>query len=450
MLARTRAVAVRGDEQQQRRGGLLHLMDAARRDPGRRARLAVTLLFLVATAGLAWGLAWRTLPDRAGYDTLWYYKAALGYAGLPESDQIRETWSAWTRYAHPDLVAEWQARGTTERTWYLTCPDRLPTGDRGCQSPRWLGIYEQRPVFPLVVAALHPLFGIAALPVASFSAVLIFTLALGLGLARLAGGVATAILLALSFLNPLFATWLVQLTSDGWGIALWTVALVCSAHLCVSGRSIREQRSLLGLLLLVALLLAFTRPLFFALPVMLAVAAALAFAARAPERRSLGAGALVALLPLPVFWAYLVLAHLPTFADQLQDLPTRHFQFPDIQDPIAWLRVRNIRQALSLSRSWLADPLLVFAPLVAVAGFAVRRAWWTLPFLVGAAACALIQVLHPEPTQAGRTLAPAWITIHLGIALLMAGLLRFAARSSPGRRMLSLSLPGPSRSRLSP
>lgn len=166
---------------------------------------------------VAWAVLWSITSPRAGYDTLWYELFGLRYAGATEQQQVDGSWAVFAAHADPAVVA----RHADAWPW---------KGHEDASRQRWVGLYQMRPVFPILVAATHPLLGDAATLTPSVVAVVAFTLAVGLAAWTLLGPAGTALLLMLSFANPLFAGWLIHLTTDGLGVALWA----CGPRCCCS------------------------------------------------------------------------------------------------------------------------------------------------------------------------------------------------------------------------
>lgn len=402
-------------------------------------------LGVIALSAIVWLFLWSFARPRAGYDTLWYNKIGLRYAGVSEARQNAESWLLYTKYAPPTEVRArieaFAPSGGLENIWHRVCPTEQ--GAIGCASRRWLGIYEQRPLVPLAIAALRPLFGSQSILAVSFAAVLMFALSVAVGLARLVGEAVAIAMLAVSGLNHFFTPWLIHLATDGWGIALWTAALVAGAlFLANSGEPPRIRFTFAALLLIASLALVFTRPLGVALPAAFAAGAGIALLARSAVWRRFALAAGITLLPVVAFAAFVAMNHLPSFFEQLQDLPTRHYRLPDVPNPVATLIALNRQQLPILLAGLLRNPILIVVVGVALAGFWKARQWWMLPFVIGAVIAALIQVLHPEPGQAQRALAPMWVTVHLGIALLLVGAFRGSAadpsRHQPRRRIPEL------------
>jgi len=362
----------------------------------------------VAIAGLAaWVLMWSIIRPRAGYDTLWYSMYAYQYAGVGVHESWDMSWQLVHEYADPRLLAT--LRRDSSGAWWS-----------GWDQPareRWVGLYRMRPVMPLVSAAGFPLLGREAPLLASAAAVVIVTIAAGLLLAPLTGWLVAGLFLVLTLGNAYLARWLVDLTTDGLGIALWFLALACVAQFVVGG----DRRWLIATGT-AGLVLAFTRQSAAVLPVTLAICALVALIARSSTWQRFAIAAAVTSLPLLVFAVYAGVAGLPSFADQLQDIPTLHFSRPDIPNPIGFLVHRDLGIGASLVRSLPGQPLIWGSVLVAAGGFVIARHWWTLPFAVAIVTLLLLLAAHPVLTETDRTLAPIWLSLNLGIAI-------FAART---------------------
>jgi hypothetical protein len=115
---------------------------------------------------------------------------------------------------------------------------------------------------------------------------------------------------------------------------------------------------------------------------------------------------------------------LPGLSDVMQEIPTRHFALPDVADPIAHTIALN-RWAIPnrLLPTLVEQPLLLLTVVAGFAGFVVRPTWPTTPFLVAALVIPVAWMIHPVWFDAGRILAPAWVSVNLGIALLIEHLL---------------------------
>ena len=362
----------------------------------------------LAMVGLAaWVLMWSTIRPRAGYDTLWYSMYAYQYAGVAVHESWDLSWQLVHEYADPQLLAT--LRRDSSGAWWS-----------GWDEParqRWAGLYRMRPVMPLVSAAGFPLLGREAPLLVSAAAVVIVTVAAGLLLAPLTGWLVAGLFLVLTLGNVYLARWLVDLTTDGLGIALWFLALACVARFVVTG-----DRRWLVATGSSGLVLAFTRQSAVVLPVTLAICTLVALIARSSTWQRFAVVAAVTILPLLAFAAYAAVAGLPSIADQLQDIPTLHFSRPDVPNPIGFLLQRDAGIGARLVRSLPGQPLIWGSLLVAAGGFVIARHWWSLPFAVAIGTLLLLLAAHPVLTEADRTLAPIWLSLNLGIAL-------FAART---------------------
>ncbi len=371
---------------------------------GGRTRTWLARGILLVLLGLAaWGLLWSTVRPRAGYDTLWYSMYAYQYAGVGVSDSWDLSWQLVHEYANPGLAAT--LRRSPSGAWW--------SGWNEPARQRWVGLYRMRPFMPLVSAAGFPLLGKEAPLLASAAAVVTVTVTAGLVLAPLTGWLVAGLFLVLSFGNVYLSRWLIDLTTDGLGLALWFLALACAARF-VAGA---DRRWLAGAGM-VTLALAFTRQSALVLPITLAVCALVALAARSPIWRRIAWTATVTTLSVLVFAVYTAVAGLPSFADQLQDIPTLHFSRPDIPNPIGFLLQRDAGIGASLIRSLPSQPLVWGSVLLGAAGLAVARRWWSAPFAVAIGAIPLLLAAHPVLTEADRTLAPIWLSLNLGMALL--------------------------------
>jgi hypothetical protein len=359
---------------------------------------------LLCAVGLAaWIILWFGFEPHASWDALFYHRIAAGYAGLTQPQQDAYAWTTFAPHANPEY-----------RQWLID-HHSWPWG--GWHDPireRWVGLYEMRPLYPVLIAVGIPAFGSQAPMVVTALATIGFVLALGLGLARLVGRTRAIAVVGLCLATPAFSMWLVFLQTDGIAIALFAAALVLLALYLSEGRS----RWIAGFGV-AAGLLCFARPLAYVLPV--AIAVPLAFAAIRRDRvvRRFGLALGVAVIPLTAFVAFSAWAGFPSFLDLLQDLPTVHFSQPDVQDPlgylarsIAWQTHANLLPALG------ANPLLFASLLVAPLGYLwARPGWWATPFLVSIPFVAITYAIHPSISEVVRTLAPAWIGLHLGVVL---------------------------------
>lgn len=361
------------------------------------ARLAARVALLVGVAAAGWLLLWSTVRPRAAYDTLWYVRIALEMRGEPTQQVTAGSWTVFAEYADPAQVAY----VANLHGWPYTSPP-----------PLWKGLYYERPVFPAVIALFAPALGDRAPLAASFVAVLVVTVVAGILMPPLAGGAVAAVFLAVSAANVSFSQWLIFLTTDGLAIAAWATCLVIAARFAAGG-----GRVWLVAFVGVATVLAFTRSMGVVLPLVVgAPAFAGLLARRSPWRRFVALGA-AACVPLVLFAIAAAFAGWPSFTDMLQDLPTQHFHLAPVANPLPFLVGRAGSNLRAMIDTLAHDPAIGLWGALGVAGLILeRRQPWTWPFAAALLFLPILQLLHPAITEAGRTLAPMWLSLDLGIA----------------------------------
>jgi hypothetical protein len=367
-------------------------------------RRAVVLSLVVGAA--AWATLWLGTSPRAGWDSLVYHKYAFEYAGLDREEQDALSWGLFTRYASLPLVL------------YVT--ETLDGGDwhfdvEGTDQARWGLQYRMRPVYPALVAAAYPLLGDRAPLAVSALAVVLFVMTAFVGLFLLAGIRVAVIATALGVLNVLSAQWLVSLMTDGLAISLWAVTLTTGALWI-------EKRRPVWLVALgfAVLALCLTRPVGVLSPAVFGLCAVGAAIARAGVWRRFALATIVAALPAVGATVFFAAAGFPGFLDLLQDLPTSHFSLPDVVDPIGWIVAQDVRLvAETFPIGLLTRPLVLASIVGAVAGLVLAGRWWTAPFIAAFPIVGASFLLHPVLTELDRTLAPAWVSVHVGLAMLV-------------------------------
>ena len=366
------------------------------------ARRALVIALAVGVVG--WVALWFGTTPRAGWDSLVYHKHALEYAGLAPAKADALSWQIFTRYADPDLVGYVTASLDGEDWHFPAEPDG-----------RWALQYRMRPAYPALVAAAYPVLGARAPLAVSAFAVVLFVMSTFVGMFLLAGIRVAVVATGLGMLNVLLTQWLVALAPDGLAIALWAVTLSTGALWMAQRRPIW-----LGALALAVLGLCLTRPLGVLAPLVFLLCAVGAAVARAREWRAFLVATIVAAVPAVAVTALFAAAGFPGWMDLLQDLPTGHFTVPDVPDPIGWIinnALFHLNGAMTLGLA--VRPVLLLALAGSVVGLLLPRRWWTVPFIAALPVVLLSHLLHPVTTELDRTLAPAWVSIHAGIALLL-------------------------------
>jgi len=374
---------------------------------------ALLLSLVVGAAG--WATIWFSTDARAGWDSLVYHKYAFEYAGLDPDEQDALSWELFTRYGSRTLVLYvTEALGGQE--WNF---DLRP------EQERWGLQYRMRPAYPTLVAAAYPLLGTRAPLAISVFAVGLFVATTFVGLLMLAGLRVAVIATGLGVVNVLFTQWLVALMTDGLAIGLWAVTLTTGALWIAQRRPVW-----LVALGLAVLALCFTRPIGVLAPAVFGLSAIAAALARADEWRRFLAAAVVAAVPALAVTALLAAAGFPGFLDLMQDLPTGHFNAPDIADPLGWLVSNDLEQlTTTLPFGLLARPLLLALVVGGIVGLLLAGRWWTVPFLAALAVVLVAYLLQPSLSDVDRVLAPAWVSVHTGLALFVVrGAVRWRAR----------------------
>ena len=378
---------------------------------------------LVAVALLAvvgWLVLWDTTRPRTSWDSLMYHRIALEFVGAPVEEQTAVAWALFARYADPVEVERVEA-GIAEggSPWHaMETPSR----------ERWVDLYRSRPLYGLLVAAGYPLLDLRAPLLVSAATVLLFTVSMALGVGRIVGyGVGLAAVL-FSFANPLLAQWLIFLQPDGLAIGLWTACLTLSALFVRDGSG-----RWFAVLVVAAIALSFTRPLGVFLPVVLGSCTLAAILARRTEWRRLGLAAGAAGVATALFTAYSYLLELPTVTDVLQDLPSRHWLRPEAADPLMWtIQVAGAQILNPLLPTFLGNPALWGPAVIAVIGLvAIGRSWALAPFVAAMPILPLAYLIHPQLSEAPRTLAPIWVSLHLGMAMAFVAVVTRLQRTQP-------------------
>lgn len=350
---------------------------------------------------VVWLVLWFGADVRANWDSLMYHKYALEYAGVPAEEAHTLSWDLFVRYASDEAVADVTA--VYDGPWVNP------------ENERWTNLYRMRPAYPVLVAAAYRVLGLRAPMAVSALVTVAFTIVSFAGFGLVFGYRVSGLATVVALLNGFFTHWLIFLTTDGLSIVLWAAGLVAVARYVQTGRA----GWLVGVGVAV-LLLALTRPTSSLAPMVPAVCAIVAVLLRRPVWRRFALATVAA--GIPAIGVLLVMHQLgmPGISDVLQENPTHHFAEPDIADPMDWL-VRQIQWAVPyrlLPTLW-SQPILLGAIFAGLAGLVVARSWTVAPFLTAAAIAPIAWLLHPIWADADRILSPTWVSLNLGIALLI-------------------------------
>ena len=376
-------------------------------------RRAVGLSLIVGLVG--WAMLWLGTTSRAGWDSLVYHKFAFEYAGLDRDHQDARSWELFARYGSTSLVL-YVSESLDGEAWHF---------DLEPEQARWGLQYRMRPAYPALVAAAFPVLGARAPLAVSALAVVLLVVTTFAGLNLLAGLRVAVLATGLGLLNIFLTPWLVNLMPDGLAIGLWALTLTTGALWISQGRWIW-----LAALGLTVFALCLTRPLGVLAPAVFALSALGAAITRAGVWRAFAVATLVAIVPaLAVTWLF-TSAGYPGWLDLLQDLPTQHFSVPDVADPVAWIVTMDLGLlGQTMPVGLLGRPLVAALLVGGVIGLLLPGRWWTSPFLAAMPVVLLSFLLHPSATEIDRTLAPAWVSVNTGLALLVVvGAVRWRTR----------------------
>jgi hypothetical protein len=347
---------------------------------------------------VGWLILWFNTEPRASYDSLIYHTHGFEYAGLSRDEADAVSWEVYTRYADPreeEIIS-----GTFHERW--STPD----------APRWMGLYEMRPLYPALVAAAYPVLTWRAPMAASAFVTIAFFAVTVCGFWLLFGPRVAAFATIAALIQADFTRWLVFLATDGLGMTLWAGCLVATALVAKDGR--RRWYLALGL---AVLLLALARPTGSLAPLVPAICAGGAALTRDAVWKRFARAAAVAAVPATLVVVVQQQLGYPGLNDVLQEIATQHFSLPDVADPIgytvalAWWAITE-----RLLPTLLTTPVLLGFVVLGFAGLLVRPTWTKAPFLIGALVVPVAWVIHPLYYDAGRVLAPVWISVNLGIA----------------------------------
>lgn len=363
------------------------------------------LAFGLLVGVVAWAILWLGTTPRAGWDSLVYHKLALEYAGLSRTEQDAASWALFARYASPSLVSSVH-ESLDGADWHFDLPP---------SQMRWELQYRMRPAYPTLVAAAYPVLGLRApLAVSALAVVLFVVTTLG-GLWALAGMRVAVIATGLGLANLYLTPWLISLAPDGLAIALWAATLSAGALW------VHQRRPVwLVTLAVAALALTLTRPLGILSPLVFGLPAIAAALVRADAWRAMAAATAVSAIPVVFVLVIFSAAGFPGVSDLLQDLPTLHYARPDIDDPVQWLLSQDLHSlTVVMPIGLLARPLVLVLVVGGIAGLLLTRRWWAATFLAALPVVLLSYLVHPSTTEIDRTLAPAWVSIHTGLGLLV-------------------------------
>jgi hypothetical protein len=379
---------------------------AERRRPiSRRGSRLFAFVGLLLLGAALWSVRWSLASSHGSGDTFWYTRQALRLGGRTEQDA--------TASAARFVVQ--LGRGSDPEAWVAAA--RLA-------DPRYVAIFESRPVYPLTAALFVGLAGTSAMAISSAIAAALFAAAMGLlGWLVTRSMLAAILAVAAAFALP-SGGWLSFLYADGWMLALWVASLAFATLYLERGQRRWLAAFALGLGLLYA-----TKSANGAVLVAAVVFIALVVAVheRSVRTRATGlavAAGVIGLAQLIVFAAL----HLPGLSETVQDLLTVHFQRPDADAPWSRLVQRDLAMAPGLLAALVGQPIVLAIGGVGLASLVVVVGWRSALLLAAGFATVLTVAIHPVSSEIPRLMAPIWVTVAVGWAALGALLVRRTSR----------------------
>lgn len=331
-----------------------------------------------------------TAPRVVSGDTFWYARAALRFTGATEG-------------ASTDGAAAFMRdqRGDEPDYWVGLVAEI---------DSRYRAIFASRPLYPLLAAALLPLFGLSALIVVSVGAGIVCSAIAAVTahhlwhspIASIAAGILVVALPSGASIAFAYA--------DGVMLAAW------SATLALAGAYVRRggrwRAAAFGIGLAALFMAKSANGMLLTLTIALLAAALVIF-----ERRERMQAVSLAAIALIITGTYLAISPLLGYAgieDSLQDLATHHFRDPDVADPVGLL-LRSDRALLVAAPGMLAAAILpVVASVIGIGGLIQRRTVEAAMWAAAGAASLVLVLLHPITTEIPRLVAPLWLSAALG------------------------------------
>lgn len=354
------------------------------------------LLLLVILGGALWGFRWATASSHASGDTFWYTRQAFVYAGRADTEA--------TALAADFIVR--QGRGNDPGPWVAAAR----TVDQ-----RYQAIFRARPVYPLIAAPFVGLVGADGMAIASFLSAVAFAVALGfLAWSIVGSSVASIAAVVAAFALPT-GGWLAYLYADGWMLALWTASLAAGIAYVRSG-----MRSWLIAFAVFVAMLFLTKSANGAVLVIATIGAAavVAIVERRIRTRATGLAAVAATIGLVQVVLFAVL-HLPGLNQTLQDLWTNHFVRPDVTDP--WLRLarRDLAMVRGIAVALIGQPIVVGVAAIGLAALATLHSFPGALLVIAGLSSVLTVLVHPVTSEIPRLMAPIWVSVAVGWAVLV-------------------------------
>ncbi|OKI56355.1 hypothetical protein A6A27_30225 [Micromonospora sp. CB01531] len=353
------------------------------------------LLLVLVIASLLFLARYEARRISSSGDSMWYMRQALIFTGKsPDEARIEAA-----RQVCRDINRSQRERGIGP-----SCKEYQSDEI----SPRYIGIFDSRPGYPLFAAPFVAVLGawtgmVAATMLLAIAAAVLAYLAVWMATGlRLAGVLAAGLLFVLP---PGF--WMTRLLTES-GVLAGYLAVITGVMVTWRGRT---KLGLSTVAVALVWLFAVRSASGMAMALTLVGASTVALLVRTPQRRPALATGGVGLLAVVAWQVLSVVLSLPGLNETIQDFATTHFARPDIAHLVSWLIDRNIAFWAEQGAAQVPHPeavvALVFAVVVLVRRMPSVAALWIFTGLTGVA----MLVAHPVATEYDRLMLPLWIPV---------------------------------------
>lgn len=364
-------------------------------------------------------------------DSYYLLRNALTTLGVPSADAF-----ATSREWLAPLSFEW-VQMTREPVALQELAQIYGSGTDEAVSPRYVAIFEARPLSSWVLARLIVLFGPGALAVFTVGwgvLALLAAAALAVQVARAAGfrtaapAAGLVAVLVLAVLPPGF--WISRFLYEGASYAT-AIAAVCVAFAAAENPA--NGGRWWWLFPLSAGVSLFTRPSY-AVPLIVGLSGFLLIggALRHPRWNRMSAAGLGGLVALVAYQVVSRRSGWPGLGETLQDTFTYHFTSPDVPNPVE-LWVQLLKDAFPQYQEAAGSSLpLLLSAVVSVSYLVWRLRWLSVPVVMLSAVGLANMVVHPIIGEAARLGSIALVPVAVAVGLAIAELLARVAPSQFG------------------
>lgn len=347
---------------------------------------------VVVIAAVLLSIRMLTAPRLVADDTFWYARAAVRFTGAGEAESTERA-AAYMRDRRGDDTGYW--------AWQVTDVD-----------PRYPAIFAARPLYPLLAAPLLPFIGLDALLLVSAAAGIACSAIVATAAHHLWHSATVAIAAGILVIGLPSGGSIAFAYADGVMLAAWSVTLVLAGvHLRRGGP---WWAAAFGIGLAATFMAKPANGMLLALTIVVVATALVMF--HVQERRRMVTLGAVAFLVTATLLAISTLLGFSGIGESFQDLATRHFQDPDVANPVAGLLHRDGDLLAAAPGMVGAAALPVMASLIGLGGLIQRRSIEAATWAATGASSLLLVLLHPMGTEIPRLVAPLWVSVALGYA----------------------------------